>query len=436
MFCPKCGSDQIRKEGSDKGVQRFKCKICGRKFNENTALSSPDELNKDPEVIIVKEKPEPAINHNSKELGSMAFEERENTATGSIITAEKPGTKEDAAKLFKVDLSIWEPERMVINSWDVTMKLGSGDSKYPKTETNYQVKVWFRLRKNEPTIEELSKIFQDLTKNYKPQNIKTIRRRKIDSSYMLELSIADLHLGKLAWHQETGENYDIKIARKRFMYCLNDLLDKSLSYDPKKILFVIGNDYFNADNPENMTAKGTVQDCDVRWQKRYMSGCKLMVDAVEVLRSICPVDIVVIPGNHDKQTSFYLGEWLSAWYKECKDVSINNCPLERKYYVWGNSLIGLTHGEKIKYNELPLIMATEVPELWSKTVFREIHTGHWHREIAHDIKGITVRSLKSPTGTDSWHYGKGFIGSIKGAEAFIWHNKYGLEGHLHSNLIS
>lgn len=420
MLCPKCGSDKINKKGFDGGIkQRFQCRDCGKRFYENTSLNSISELGN----IIPEEKTK-----QNKSLGSMTFDERENSATGSIITAQKPNTKEDAAKLFKVDLSIWETERLVINSWDVTNKHG-------ETFTNYQVKVWFKKRANEPNLEEMAEIFKNLTKNYKPQNIPAIRHRKIDSSYMLELSIADLHLGKLAWHQETGENYDIKIARKRFMYCLNDLIDKSLVYNPQKILFVIGHDYFNADNPENTTALGTVQDCDVRWQKRYTTGCKLMIDAIETLRAICPVDIVVIPGNHDKQTSFYLGEWLLAWYKDCKDVTINNSPVERKYYSWGNSLVGLTHGEKIKYNELPLIMATEVPELWSKSIFREIHTGHWHREIAHDIKGITVRSLKSPTGTDAWHFGKGYIGNIKGAEAFIWHNKFGLEGHLHSNLV-
>lgn len=59
-------------------------------------------------------------------------------------------TLQDALKFSQVDLSKWEVERHVFNSWDVTMKDKDGNS---FKRTNYQVKVWF-IRKEDLVIKK------------------------------------------------------------------------------------------------------------------------------------------------------------------------------------------------------------------------------------------------------------------------------------------
>ena len=48
MKCPQCGSEQYHKDGKEPGtvMQRFKCKDCGRAYNENTALKSETIMEK------------------------------------------------------------------------------------------------------------------------------------------------------------------------------------------------------------------------------------------------------------------------------------------------------------------------------------------------------------------------------------------------------
>ena len=48
MKCPKCGSTEYFKDGKEPGtvMQRFKCKDCGRAYNENTALKSETIMEK------------------------------------------------------------------------------------------------------------------------------------------------------------------------------------------------------------------------------------------------------------------------------------------------------------------------------------------------------------------------------------------------------
>ena len=68
---------------------------------------------------------------------------------------------------------------------------------------------------------------------------------------MLEVNIFDLHFGKLCWNGETGEDYDTKIASKRFHNAIDDIVGKAIFHDVDKIVFPVGNDFFNSDNLRN-----------------------------------------------------------------------------------------------------------------------------------------------------------------------------------------
>ena len=60
---------------------------------------------------------------------------------------------------------------------------------------------------------------------------------------MLEVPIVDLHVAKLAWAPETGENYDIKIAERRFMDVIHDVIERAQKYEFEQVVFPIGNDF-------------------------------------------------------------------------------------------------------------------------------------------------------------------------------------------------
>jgi len=139
-----------------------------------------------------------------------------------------------------------------------------------------------------------------------------------------------------------------------------------------------------------------------------------------------PVDIVNIPGNHDFERSFYLGKYLSAWFNNDPQVSVDTHASPRKYYRFGNVLLGFTHGSEEKESSLPMIMATDIHSkpMWSETKFHEWHVGHIHRKrnVIYDINktrelnedlGVTVRYLSSLTGTEEWHHKKGFVVVLK-----------------------
>lgn len=350
------------------------------------------------------------------------WDEQQNEAVYTYNGKEPIFTLEDALKFSKVDLNVWEVSRHIFNSWQ---NVG------PDGNKNIQIKIWFK-RKDV----KLSNIIIDMKREmmeYSPKYPKIEYPKSKPDSKMLEINISDLHYGRLAWGEESGDNYDIKIAATRFNEALLSLVKKSSVHDVDKIVFVFGNDFFNADGKSNSTTEGTPQDNDVRWQKMFVSGRKLLVDGIEMLMKIAPVDVVGIYGNHAIQAEFYLGDALECWFHNCKNVSVDNRPHTRKYIQYGESLLGLTHGHEEKVNDLPLLMATEAKDSWSKTKFREFHVGHAHHEkkrvfdTVAEMKSVTVRHLRSLAGSDAWHHRKGYVGAQQSAEAFIWGRDSGIE---------
>ena len=271
---------------------------------------------------------------------------------------------------------------------------------------------------------------QDLTKNFL-QNPPTIKVEPMSDfinmgGKLLEVPIMDLHLNKLAWNQETGEDYDSKIATERFKTTIMQIKRKVANKEYERIIFPVGNDFFNIDNPSKTTTGGTPQDSDSRWAKMFMTGVELLIWGITQLEEIAPVYAFLVPGNHDFTTSFYAICTTAMYFKDSKNVIIDTNPQSRKYIWFGNSLIGFTHMDK-EGKRLEGNMQIEASEAWGQTKYREWHGGHLHSEHTREANGIKIRNLSSPTASDFWHTTSGYVGSIAETQIFTWDKLLGLE---------
>ena len=345
----------------------------------------------------------------------------------------------------KTDRELWNVKHHVINKWDTTFV---DSDRNPHTIQNFQVKAVLEKNIAHQNNVNASDEFIKMIDNYSAPILYVPMAEPTEENNLLEISLFDLHMGKLAWHGETGENYDVKIASRRFMKAINKLINQASSFNFNRVLFPIGNDFFNSDNLNNTTTHGTPQEEDLRWKNSFSVGVKLLVDAIILLKQTgVPVDVMVIPSNHDFERSYYMGSYLDAWFRDDEQVNINNGASPRKYYKFGKVLLGFTHGSEEKESSLPMLMATDIDSkpVWSETVFHEWHLGHQHRKkgfkytVSRDTMfneelGVIVRYLSSLTGTEEWHHRKGFLGSAKAGEAFIWNDTDGMMAHLNVNI--
>lgn len=365
--------------------------------------------------------------------GDESFEKTESN-DDAVITSKSSTlrTLTDVLKTAKVDLSIWEVERHVINKWDCVAKLNK--NKLHATEL-WQVKVWLK-RKVPKTIEEGVKLFLSQIPAHRYEQKKFEHHA---DPYMLEVSIWDHHFGKLAWGRETGENYDLKIAEMLYANAAHELIEKSRGFNVEKIILPIGQDFFHIDGPNNATTAGTPQDVDGRLAKIFATGQKALINLIDLLMGIAPIHILWVPGNHDWYTSWYLIKVIEAHYRMTKSVTIDSSEMPRKCIEYGCNLLGYTHGNEEKHSSLPAIMAGAWPQEWARTVHREWKIGHYHKvrethySSAETIDGVLVRVLPSLCGTDSWHFKKGYVGGMRAAQAFLYSKQKGYAGHINAN---
>lgn len=296
-----------------------------------------------------------------------------------------------------------------------------------KTKDLLEKKV--RIQQVRDEIEELkAKAAEELPKPNK------MERPVVLGGLLLELTIADLHIGKLAWGRETGhESYDSKIADAMYRRAQNTILDRAKGFPLEKILLVIGNDLLNSDNAEGTTTKGTQVATDGRYHKSFYRARNLMIDSIEQLRKVAPVHVTIMPGNHDRLATFHLGDSLEMYFKRYDDVTVDNEPTARRYFQYGKVLVMFTHGDQGKRADYPLIMATERPDLWAATEFREIHTGHYHQTRTEENHGVRTRIIPSLSPPDEWHSSNGYVGNLRTAEGYVWSKTEGLITKLYYN---
>lgn len=376
------------------------------------------------------------------EPGKHAAEQKprwEHHEAGDVATIWSVGsavrTAAEAVAKAGIDLKEWEVVEQTVNSWPTSMKVRRDGIDEPQQLWNWQVRLKLRRRAPKPIIDGIRDLLADLRK--KPVRLPVPPRRKIKDAHLLELCLFDAHFGKLCWGQQTGDNYDLKIAQHDFQWAVVDLIEKCRGMDIEKIVIPVGNDFFNADNWLGTTARGTRVDCvDDRFQKVFRVGCDAMTECLERCRQIADVECLWVPGNHDPTTSWHLLEWLRARFYQDEHIAFDAGPQHRKYREYGVSMMGYTHGDALKWPKLASLMPVEQKEAFARTTYRAWRVGHFHKRAQYDFNagdtfnGIRVDVLPSISGTDAWHYEQGYVKNVRAAEAYVWSKQDGYVGHF------
>ena len=267
-----------------------------------------------------------------------------------------------------------------------------------------------------------NELIEDL-QNFSP-SFPVIKRTPSSEGHLLVISPADIHVGKLAMAFETGDEYNVNIAVERVLKGVQGILNKTSGFNIDQIVFVAGNDILHTDNPKRTTTSGTPQDTDGMWYSNFLVAKQLYVDVLMMLMPVADIHFTFNPSNHDFCNGFFLADVIKTWFRNCDNITFDCSISHRKYYKYHNNLIGTTHGDGAKQNDLPLLMAHESKE-WSECKHRYIYTHHVHHKTSKDHIGVTIESLRSPSASDSWHHRNGYTGVPKAIEGFLHHKEFG-----------
>lgn len=216
--------------------------------------------------------------------------------------------------------------------------------------------------------------------------------------------IADAHIGMMAWGQETGEDYDTKIAASR----LSKWVSRAVAAAPASetaIILDVG-DLTHADNDTNQTpASKHNLTVDTRHFRTLDATITALVTAIDAARAKHNRVIVrILPGNHNETSYMAVMFALAERYRLDDRVSVDKVPGEYFIHEFGKVMIAAHHGHKAKPDRLVHFFADECAEIWGRTKHRFLFTGHLHHARMQDIGGMTHEQLRAVTARDAYAF--------------------------------
>lgn len=298
--------------------------------------------------------------------------------------------------------------------------------RFNKTTVQYNAKgevvtEWRRLSK---TPENLEAFCESLVKTVKPV-AKLPKAKQAADKRTLIFPIYDPHFGKYAWAAETGDDYDVEIARRILVRTAQIAAQDAGSVG--EVVIVCGGDWYHADNRTPQTERsGHVLDVDSRVERVRDITIAALKQSIEIFSAIADrVHIVCIPGNHDHESMHWTARILEAYYQNNKHITVDRSPRSRRYLERGKLLLGIDHGMK-KMQEYLTLMPAEAPEQWARTTERLWLLGHIHTKDVIQKHGVTVEHLESISATDAWHAEEGYVMNPRRTTTLMVHHEHGV----------
>jgi hypothetical protein len=254
----------------------------------------------------------------------------------------------------------------------------------------------------------------------------TSKAKKIlsDKDMLTTYIIGDQHHSMLSWHEETGDDYDMNKSETLLKNAVSYLTEATRATE--QCLIVNCGDWFHGNDHSNRTPKsGNALDVDGRLTKIIRTGMMLMVSVIE--KCLEKHDIVNVRnalGNHSFTLEMFMSEFLVAWFRNEPRVIIHNEPRPFWYYKFGQTLLGVTHGDTIRPTDLGELMAAECHDIWSDTTHRYWLLGHVHSKHSWELRTCIAESFNTLAAKDAWHNEHGYR-SKRNMAAITYHIKHG-----------
>lgn len=250
--------------------------------------------------------------------------------------------------------------------------------------------------------------------------------KETDSNLLSLLTITDFHLGMYAWEAETGDDWNVEIARDVFLNSIHDMIQAC----PKSgtgMLCQLG-DFLHWDGILSITpSSGHILDADTRYGKLVELAMSVMAEAVRMmLKKFGKVVVVSAEGNHDISGSIWLRKYIKHLFASEPRLSVIDNEFPYYAYLHGETMLAFHHGHKVKLGNLHKLFASEprFREMWGKANYTYIATGHYHHESVVEDGGAIAEMHPTLAGRDAYAARGGWV-SRRGAKVITYDKKEG-----------
>lgn len=250
------------------------------------------------------------------------------------------------------------------------------------------------------------------------------RPARVAEDLLCAIPVGDPHFGLYTWAKECGDDFDTDIARKLSIGAADRLVESAPACGIG-ILLLLG-DITHANDQTNATP-GHKHQLDV--DSRFVRVLGIAIETwrhilLRMLQRHGRVIGKLLPGNHDPQAVWALAYALHAYFHNDQRVEIDLGPSKFWYYLFGKVLLGSTHGDTVKPERLPGIMAADRPQEWGASLHRYWYTGHIHSKNAIEFPGVQWESFRTLAAPDAFANSHGYRAG-RDMVAIVHHREYG-----------
>lgn len=317
------------------------------------------------------------------------------------------------------------------NEWEIVSMSFSTWNQHTKEQTTknlYAVKYRLKPKVNELSEKEVLEIATRVfSQKLEPRKFEPrYYNNELSKEDVLLLPAVELHLGKEASPFDVGEYYGVDLAIERYDAIVEVVKLEQEAKKASKLVYGVGNDFFNVDTPSNTTTRGTQQLGGTSAYELFDIGLRLQIQSLIDLReSFNEIEVILVQGNHANMLEYTLYRALEQYFKEDDIVKFRSNYKEVQALEMGSTSVFMTHGD-MNYKRTIEQMSREFNEIYGRTENRYILLGHLHhKQRVEELNGFTVFRLSSPSGVDRWHYKERYLSSA-GQEIFLFNKEEGL----------
>ena len=253
--------------------------------------------------------------------------------------------------------------------------------------------------------------------------VKAVRAKRDDKLLNL-YTVSDFHLGMLAWADESGDDWDMKIAEDLFSRWFDAAFQKAPDAGTG-VINLLG-DLAHFDSLDAVTpASGHVLDADTRYQKlvRYMIRMvRRVIDMALVKHK--NVRLLIVQGNHDESGMIWLAEMFSTLYDNEPRVFVDTSPDVYKMVQHGKTTLFFHHGHKARFDAIEPVMIAKFRKAFGESVYSYAHVGHLHHQKIVESRNMIVEQHRTLAAKDAYASRGGWM-SGRSANVITYSAEYG-----------
>jgi hypothetical protein len=241
--------------------------------------------------------------------------------------------------------------------------------------------------------------------------------------------ITDFHLGALAWGEETGEDWDMKIAEDLLIRWFAAAIAQSP--DAEVGVFVNLGDFMHWDGLEAVTPTHRFTlDADTRFQKLVRVNIRLKRRILAMLlQKHEQVYFIDGEGNHDLASSAWGREAFAALYENEPRIFVETRPDPYYCVEHGKTSLFFHHSHKKKKENQETTLIAKFRDVFGRTKFSYAHTGHLHHDWMKETNTMHIEQHETLAAPDS-HASRGGWMSNRSAKCITYHKEFGEVGRL------